>query len=191
MAYREAYVRVLNLLSRAFDHVEGKGHMRPVIVGGAAVELYTQGAIVSGDIDVITPWQETFEVALEKEGFVRSVGFGAFARGFQHQEFGFGVEVVGRQLMEGHADQDRVLIIDLEGGGNVSFIALEDLIADRMGQYNAPPNMRDDMLQQAAELLKLAETVDKAYLDRRISDETGGDFSLLFLENYVNAQNNS
>ena len=191
MAYREAYVRVLNLLSRAFDHVESEGHMRPVIVGGAAVELYTQGAITSGDIDVITPWQESLEVALEKEGCVRSVGFGAFARGFLHQEFGFGIEVVGTQLLDGQADQDRVLIVDLDEGGNVGFIALEDLIADRMGQYNAPPNMRDDMLQQAAELLKLAENLDKAYLDVRILDETGGDFSLSFLERYINAQNNS
>ncbi|WP_146030426.1 MULTISPECIES: hypothetical protein [Thalassospira] len=165
--------------------------MRPVIVGGAAVELYTQGAIVSGDIDVVTPWQESFEKALEQVGFARSVGFGAFARGFQHVELGFGVEVVGRQLMEGHADQDRVLIVDLEEGTNVSFLSIEDLIADRMGQYNAPPSMRHDMLMQAAELLKLAENVDKSYLDQRINDETARDFGLAFLEEYINAQNNA
>ena len=145
--------------------------MRPVIVGGAAVELYTQGAIVSGDIDVVTPWQESFEKALE--------------------QVGFGVEVVGRQLMEGHADQDRVLIVDLEEGTNVSFLSIEDLIADRMGQYNAPPSMRHDMLMQAAELLKLAENVDKSYLDQRINDETARDFGLAFLEEYINAQNNA
>lgn len=191
MSYRDDFVSVLKVLSLAFDLVESEGHSRPIIVGGAAVELYTQGAIVSGDIDVVTPWQEALETALERVGFERSVGFGAFARGFQHKDLGFGVEVVGRKLMDGNADQDRVLIVDLAEHSNVGFIAVEDLIADRMGQYDAPPNMREDMLQQAAELLKLAENVDKAYLDRRIVEETAGDFGLKFLEEYIRAQNNA
>ena len=191
MPYRDAFVSVLKAISRAFDIVESEGHPRPVIVGGAAVELYTQGAIVSGDIDVVTPWQEALETALERVGFERSIGFGAFARGFQHPDLGFGIEVVGSALMEGSADQDRLLIVDLDEHSNVTFIAIEDLIADRMGQYDAPPNMREDMLQQAAALLKLAENLDNAYLDKRIREETAGDFGLEFLEEYVNAQNNS
>ncbi|WP_417810333.1 hypothetical protein [Thalassospira alkalitolerans] len=191
MAYRDDFVSVLELLSRAFDIVESKGFKRPVIVGGAAVELYTQGALVSGDIDIVTPWQVELEEALEMIGFVRSVGAGAFARGFQHLDLGFGVEIVGRTLMEGQADQDKILVIDLVDGGSVDFIAVEDLIADRMGQYNVPPAMRLDMLNQAAELLKLAETVDKAYLDRRISEETAGDFGLSFLEEHIDAQNDA
>ncbi|MBO6888138.1 MAG: hypothetical protein JJ871_08730 [Thalassospira sp.] len=81
--------------------------------------------------------------------------------------------------------------MDLDEHSNVTFIAIEDLIADRMGQYDAPPNMREDMLEQAAALLKLAENLDNAYLDKRIREETAGDFGLEFLEEYVNAQNNS
>jgi hypothetical protein len=52
--YRPEIVEALNLLAAAFNDVVAAGYARPVLVGGAAVEFYTGGAVVSGDFDVVT-----------------------------------------------------------------------------------------------------------------------------------------
>ena len=59
---------------------------------------------------------------------------------------------------------------------------LEDMIADRMGQYASTPNRAPDMLGQAVKLLQLAEKLDDAYLDRRIRQETLDEFGLAYLK---------
>jgi len=175
-------VEALELLSEASDLVVSLGHQRPVLVGGAAVELATLGELVSGDLDIVTPWQEVFETALEEVGFMRSVGPGSFSRGFQHSSLSIGVEVVGRTLLDGLGSYDRVFLLRLDNGRAVSVICVEDLIADRMAQYNCPPNYDLQVLDQAIKLYQLAIDVDKAYLDKRIKEETSGDFDLAFLE---------
>jgi hypothetical protein len=69
--YRKAYVDGLRLLSRAFDIAERRGAPRPVIVGGGAVELYTGGAITSGDFDLVGVREEIVGEALVEVGFRR------------------------------------------------------------------------------------------------------------------------
>jgi hypothetical protein len=53
-------------------------------------------------------------------------------------------------------------------------VSVEDLIADRMGQFasGSAPEMR----QQAAALLALYADVDSDYLERRIREETLGEY---------------
>ncbi|MCH2277212.1 hypothetical protein [Thalassospira sp.] len=187
--YRPELVEALRLLSEASDVVERHGHNRPVLVGGAAVELATLGELVSGDLDIVTAWQQVFEDALEAVGFERSVGPGSFSRGFQHPKLKVGVEVVDSNLMDGRGSYDRVYLLRLDADHSVSVICIEDLIADRMGQYNSPPHYGSDMLDQAVRLYQLAFELDKPYLDKRIVEETSGDFDLNFLEKHVNARN--
>lgn len=52
--------------------------------------------------------------------------------------------------------------------------AIEDMIADRMGRY-ASGSARE-MLRQARTLLRLSVDLDKDYLDRRVRQETAGDY---------------
>jgi hypothetical protein len=52
--YRPEFVAALALLAEAFEEVVVAGFERPVLVGGAAVEFYTGGAVASGDFDVVT-----------------------------------------------------------------------------------------------------------------------------------------
>lgn len=59
-------------------------------------------------------------------------------------------------------------------GAAFAIIAVEDLIADRMGQYAS--GTARDMLAQAQLLLSLHPDADMDYLDRRIRHETAGDF---------------
>lgn len=55
-------------------------------------------------------------------------------------------------------------------------IAVEDLIADRMGQFasGSAPEMRE----QAQALLTLYPDADRAYLERRIREETLGEHGI-------------
>ncbi|MCC4238724.1 hypothetical protein [Thalassospira povalilytica] len=188
--YRPELVEALKLVAEASDAVAADGHQRPVLVGGAAVELATLGELISGDLDIVTPWQADFEAALEKAGFVRSVGPGSFSRGFQHPNLSLGVEVVGSTLMDGRGSYDRVFLLRLDNGRAVSVICIEDLIADRMAQYNCPPNYDLQALDQAEKLYQLAFELDKTYLDKRIVEETSGDFDLAFLEKKAYARDN-
>ncbi|HCK18067.1 MAG TPA: hypothetical protein DHW36_06090 [Thalassospira sp.] len=186
--YRPELVEALNLVAEASDAVAKQGHERPVLVGGAAAELATLGELVSGDLDIVTPWQQEFEAALEAAGFVRSIGPGSFSRGFQHPHYDVGVEVVGSALMDGRGSYDRIFLLRLDNGRAVSVICIEDLIADRMAQYNSPPNYDLQALDQAEKLYQLAFDLDKAYLDKRIIEETASDFDLAFLEKKANAR---
>ena len=52
----------------------------------------------------------------------------------------------------------------------------DGLIADRMGQYAS--GTAADRLEQARILLRLHPDAEMDYLDRRIREETGGDYGL-------------
>jgi len=66
--FRPEFVTALEILGRAFELVVAGGHPRPVLVGGAAVEFYTGGAITSGDFDVVTAADLALEKALVVQG---------------------------------------------------------------------------------------------------------------------------
>jgi hypothetical protein len=102
-------------------------------------------------------------------------------RGLEHPEIDIAVEVVGSTLLDGRADRARIKLVEVSGS-TLAFIGVEDIISDRMGQYGSVPGGRLDMLEQAVALFLVAERLDRAYLDRRIRDETAGHFDLDFLE---------
>lgn len=64
--------------------VEANGFARPVLVGGAAVEFYTGGAVVSGDFDIVAGSLGPIEAALIELGFVRENRQGHLLRGLYH-----------------------------------------------------------------------------------------------------------
>jgi hypothetical protein len=55
-------------------------------------------------------------------------------------------------------------------------ISVEDLIADRMGQYGS--GTAPDRLEQARTLLSLHPDADMAYLERRIREESMGEYGV-------------
>jgi hypothetical protein len=72
----------------------------------------------------------------------------------------------------------RLVVVDEASDAKVIFPPPEDLIADRLGQYASDPRGRDDMLAQARLLASLAESLDLAYLRRRVAEE-GADPAIL------------
>lgn len=171
--YRPVFEAALRAFARVSERMKRGGHGAPVLVGGAAVELYSGSAIATGDFDIATPWQEEFEVALQAEGFIRPSGPGRSTRGWIHPDLQLGFEVVTSTLLGGKADRARVRIISTGADGQIAVLAVEDMIADRLGQYAS--GAAREMLQQARTLFGLYPDADLDYMERRIREETLGE----------------
>lgn len=170
--YRPEFEAALVFLARVSDAMAMRGLPRPVLVGGGAVEIYTLGAINTGDFDLITASQGIFETILQEQGFVRPSGPGKATRGWVHPDLKLGFEIVSSTLLDGQADRARVRPV-IVAGGTIEVISVEDMIADRMGQYAS--GTARDMLAQASALYRLSEALDLDYMEKRIRYETAGD----------------
>jgi hypothetical protein len=76
LPWRPEFLDALRMLARVSEALARRGLPRPVLVGGGAVEFYTGSAVMTGDIDVISPVQPELEQELQKLGFVRPSGPG-------------------------------------------------------------------------------------------------------------------
>ena len=175
-AYRPEFTAALRLLARISKAMDEAGHRPPVLVGGAAVEIYTRGAVTTGDFDLSCGRQDILEAEMQREGFVRPSGPGMATRGWIHPELKLGFECVSDTLLDGLADRSMVQVVHVGDEGDIAVIAPEDMIADRMGQYAS--RSAPDMLGQARALFAICEGLDMHYMQRRISEETGGDYGL-------------
>lgn len=176
-AYRPEYLEALTLIARAASATVRAGGSPPILVGGAAVEFFTGGAITSGDFDLWTGADDLIRRNLLAVGFKDEDRQGHLARGFYHPDLDMGVELVSGHLFDGRCDRARLVLARI-GEDTIHLPPIEDLIADRMGQFNSSPQKVPAMLEQAAVLYLLADDLDDAYLHKRIQEDTAGDFGL-------------
>jgi hypothetical protein len=153
-----------------------RGCERPILVGGAAAEFYSGSAISTGDFDICTPREDVLEEELQRLGFVRPSGPGKSTRGWIHPDLRLGFEVVAAVPMDGGFDRNTLALIENFDDGSFVVISVEDLIADRMGQYVS--GTANDRLAQAQALFRFKPDCDRAYLLRRIDEETGGELGI-------------
>ena len=79
--------------------------------------------------------------------------------------------------MDGNIDDRRMVLVDgLAADAAFVIVPVEDLIADRMGQFAS--GSAPDMLGQARILYLLHPDLDMPYLERRIRHETAGDHGI-------------
>ncbi|MFO1046836.1 MAG: hypothetical protein U1E52_02900 [Geminicoccaceae bacterium] len=85
------------------------------------------------------------------------------------------MELVSGALFDGRTDRARIELVSLADNGKqvLLFPPVEDMIVDRLGQYEASRQAHDDMLEQARLLWLLAVELDLSYLAKRIRDEDG------------------
>lgn len=178
--YRPEFEAALLVFGKVSKAVESAGFQPPVLVGGAAVELYSGSMIATGDFDVVTARQDVLEAALKEHGFIKPSGPGMMTRGWIHPDLKLGFEVVGTALMDGLADRDRVRLIDTGDGEQFSVISVQDLIADRMGQHHS--GTAPEMLEQARILFSLYRNEDISYMERRIREETANEYGIADLQ---------
>lgn len=178
--HRKPFQEAIELIARAAAALEKRGIEPPILVGGAAVELFTASTVTTGDFDVVTPYREEFFEELLKVGFRRPKKAES-GRALFHEETGFSVEVVSGHLLDGRADRQRVSRIEFRDGA-LRLVPIEDMIADRMGQALAGPRRNQAMRDQAVWLYRFANSPDRAYLDRRIREETVNEATAATLE---------
>ena len=178
--WRPQFEAALNMLARISSAMDAVGHRPPILVGGAAVELYTQGALNTGDFDLVSSQQAVLKAIMAQNGFIRPKGSGLSLRGWIHPDLKLGFEVVGSRLLDGLADTELVQVIEISDHGDVAVISVEDLIADRMGQFAS--GSANEMFGQAKALFKLSKGLDRDYMDRRIRKETAQDYGVQDLE---------
>lgn len=110
-------------------------------------------------------------------GFARPIGPGHTPFGWVHAGSALGVEVVASAPLGGGVDASRLQLVKPIGEKAVfRVLPVEDMIADRMGQYAS--GAAPEMGEQAAILFALHSDLDRAYLDRRIRDESCGDYGI-------------
>lgn len=178
MALPPSYLEALELLGQAFAAYERETDNVPVLVGGAAAAIQTGGTFMSADFDIIAADDAAFNAAMASAGFVPEDGAGMKLGGWYHPSFPqYGVELVSGPLFDGRADWNRLFRLDVREGSLV-LPCVEDLIADRLGQHAVASRGDASRLLQARALLRMAQHVDRHYMERRIREE-GGDPSLL------------
>ena len=175
-AYRPEFVAALRLFARVSEAMRVRGLRRPILVGGAAAEYYTTSALTTGDFDLCTFRQAELEEEMARLGFVRPAGAGQMLKGWIHPQLRLGFEVVAETPMDGAFDPATLLLVENLDEGSFVVLSVEDLIADRMGQYAS--GSASDRLGQARTLFALHPSLDRAYLDQRIRFETGGDYDI-------------
>ena len=107
------------VLTEAFQPVGYK----PVLVGGAAVEVYTRAAYMTADLDFVAPSGEGTRGVMESLGFLRE------GRVWYEAELGVVVEFPSSTLAPARATTIEV------DGVSVAIIEIEDLIVDRLAAW--------------------------------------------------------
>ncbi|MCG6963588.1 MAG: hypothetical protein LJE95_10015 [Acidobacteria bacterium] len=129
---------------------------KPVLVGGAAVELYTGGACTTDDIDMVGSITPNVETALSEVGFERQ------GRHWVHEGAQVFVEFPNSTLEV----DERAEWHELEGQ-RVWIISAEDLLVDRLGSWQywrSPVDGVNALLLWWA----LRDTIDLARLNIRV-----------------------
>lgn len=175
--YRPEFEAALRLFAQVSEAMHKRGLSRPVLVGGAAAEFWSASGVTTGDFDICTPLQPELEEEMQRVGFVRPSGVGQMLKGWVHPRLKLGFEVVAEVPMDGNVAPSRIRLVAPVGGqGLFRVISVEDLIADRMGQYAS--GTARDRIDQARLLLALHPEADMPYLERRIREESMGDYGV-------------
>jgi hypothetical protein len=158
---RRAYF--IGLLSR---EVKREGGKDVIVVGGEALELYTQGSYSTGDID-IKGQKKILEKVLKKFNF-KKVG-----RLWINEYLDIYIDWQGENLDEGEEGKKRVNTIIIEDELEIKVLSFEDLIIDRLNSAKWWGDM--DGLMWAKVLVdikkKSGQKVDLNYLKKRAKAE--------------------
>ena len=106
--------------------------------------------------------------------------------GFYHPDLPlYGVEQVSGPLFDGHSDPQKLVSVYVTDTNSIILPAVEDMIANRLGQHAVSSPSDDSRLQQARMIFLLSEAIDLEYLARRVLEE-GGDIGLLDISSAKN-----
>jgi hypothetical protein len=131
--------------------VAERGGKQPTIVGGGAVEIYTQGSYTTGDIDIKSPLEIT-EAVLKEWSFIKA------GRTWLNKELDIYVDWLGSSLEEGEEAEKRVNTIKITEELEIRVISIEDLVIDRLSAFKWWGDM--DSLMWAKVLINVKRSID-------------------------------
>ncbi len=147
------------LLSQA---VIESGYPAPIIVGGEAVEIYTNGQYTTGDIDIKGNFASISSL-LEDAGFHRNHGV------FYHPDLDIAIDWLGGTLEQGQEAENKAVNIKVNEDLYIRVISVEDLIIDRLC---AAKFWDDKESEQWARILwEVKSDLDIEYLKKRALQE--------------------
>lgn len=154
--------KMIYLVAALTTYFEGSD-VKPVIVGGLSVEIYTRSNYTTFDIDIITPGRDEIDQLLTEE-----LNFEKTGRSWYHKELELSIEIPSNHL---EGDRNRVVKLNLPDGGEVYVVSVEDIIIHRLESAvinrNLPPEHSEDY-EWAKRMFELhknnEELLDKEYL---------------------------
>ncbi|WP_428911841.1 nucleotidyltransferase [Niallia sp. Krafla_26] len=116
----EKMVKVSAILTKLLESKQ----IRPVIVGGLAVEIYTRSDYTTVDIDLIISDRKLAGEILEQ------LGFTVEGRHWYHEKLLVSIEIPNDMLED--ADYRKVTELQIDSEMSVYVIGIEDIILDRL-----------------------------------------------------------
>jgi hypothetical protein len=118
-------IEIMAIVTEALKSI----NVRPVIVGGQAVEFYTSGGYATMDVDMLceTSISEINSVLIPL-GFKREGKYWILEDG----DLNIAIEVPSGPLA---GDWDKITKVETKQGLNAYFIGIEDIIIDRLNRY--------------------------------------------------------
>lgn len=132
----ERKIRFMALLTSSLP----KSRRKPVLTGGSAIEVYLDGMLRTGDMDVIYD-VKALEAVLKAWGFALGGGLRAWA----NDELGLAVDMVGDDF---NGSYERVTTITTDYGP-ATIMGMEDLILKRLASakfWNVPSDIEQAYL---------------------------------------------
>ncbi|MBS7625767.1 UbiD family decarboxylase [Candidatus Bathyarchaeota archaeon] len=129
------------------------------LVGGGAVEVYTSGQFITGDIDLVVSDRE------KAVKLLKSLGFRQVSRTWINLDLNMAIDIVGSNLS---GSKEKIRTVEL-AGLTINLEGVEDLIVKRLYSYKFWRQKID--LDQAVVLLKNYEDIDTEYLRRKAAEQ--------------------
>jgi hypothetical protein len=149
----ERKIRFLALLTSALP----KGQPKPILTGGSAIEIYLDGTLRTGEMDLVYDVE-----ALKKILKAWHFDLGSALRSYLNDELGLAVDLVGEKL---NGSYDRVTTITTPYGP-ATVIGVEDLILKRLASAKFW-NVATDMDQSYLLAKSQQALVDWKYLQEQ------------------------
>ena len=169
LVHLSKHERMLELCALLTDYFQGKG-IRPVVVGGLSVEIYTRNNYTTQDIDMIMDGRDQLGELLINEFNFKKEG-----RSWYHKELEISIEIPAN-FLEG--SQELVIQMQLESGRNIFVIGIEDIIIHRLESavvsHRDNPEWSDDYdwAKRMFEIHKLDQNLmDINYLQHASADK--------------------
>jgi predicted nucleotidyltransferase len=157
LAIEDETERMLGVVGVITEAVRDLG-VRPVVVGGLAVQYWTQARYTTSDIDLLLPGRPEIDERLQALGLERR------GRHWVLSGSELFIEAPGSAL----GPSERIEEVDLSDGTAVALLSLEDVLIYRLHEFVATGHA--DVAEQAAALVSVPN-VNQERLRQRASEE--------------------